>query len=98
MIRNFFKSVTIAAIRENNKNNKIFHRLLTRSLSVHNVNFTKINVKTNFQNETIELYVDSSSKPFEFPFIWLRDNCKVRVREVQCHHAHTHNSRINKIY
>lgn len=91
MIRNFLKSVTIAAIRDNNKNNKKFQRLFTRSLSVHNVNFTKINVKTNFQNETIELYVvdDNSSKPFEFPFLWLRDNCKVSERSAMSSCSYT---------
>lgn len=94
MIRNLLKSVTIAAIRDNNKN--FYRLLLTRSLSVHNVNFTKINVKTNFQNETIELYVDdSSSKPFEFPFLWLRDNCKVSERSAM---SSPHNSRISLIY
>lgn len=83
MIRNFLKSASIAStIRRDSKNIKNFHRLFIRTLSVEhiNVNFSKISVKTNFQNEMIELYDDdaSSTKPFEFPFIWLRDNCQVR--------------------
>lgn len=73
MIRTLLKSVT--AIRDNKS---FIKAILIRSLSVQNVNFTKINVKTNFQTEMVELHSDDEpSKPFEFPFIWLRDNCRV---------------------
>jgi hypothetical protein len=75
MFSKFLKSAAIVA-----NGSRARHKSLPiRFLSVCNAKFSKITVKTNFQNETIELYEDENkSKPMEFPFIWLRDNCSVR--------------------
>jgi hypothetical protein len=40
---------------------------------------SSVNAKANFQNSTVEIVTKKSSTAVkhEFPFVWLRDNCKV---------------------
>lgn len=53
---------------------------------------TKIEIKINQENETFELHdaeVDDATsgkqKKFEFPFVYLRDNCQVGLPHLRHH-------------
>jgi hypothetical protein len=76
------------------KNIKNFQRQISSTKSC----LVKFEVKINQQNETFELHdtevnsLDSEKqKKFEFPFVYLRDNCRVSLLHhlLSSHHHHT---------
>jgi hypothetical protein len=84
MIKQLLKNATI---RKNNLLQILPITFINRpTISTSTVNCKKnVKVEANFTNEMIELHVNNeddktknSTKSFEFPFVWLRDNCKVR--------------------
>jgi hypothetical protein len=55
---------------------QVFKTLVKRkSSALLGRHLSSVSAKANFQNATVELYTKKAKH--EFPFVWLRDNCKV---------------------
>lgn len=83
MFQNLLKNLVI---RHSNSLQK-YLPLYSNKLQAFSTSFIsnfKVNASINIQNETIELtsnVKDSDSiKSLKFPFLWLRDNCKVIIQ------------------
>ncbi|CRK97926.1 CLUMA_CG011299, isoform A [Clunio marinus] len=84
MLRQFSKRINVNAIRARD-----FAQLILFRASSSDIDKDKFEVKINQTNETFELYekkvniASGKLKKFEFPFVYLRDNCQCEF----CYHA-----------
>ena len=85
MLRQAIKRISVIR-RRNCSQVKIFRAISSETKGLN------LEVKINSQNESFELHdteadiTTGKQKKFEFPFIYLRDNCQVSA--LQHHHHH----------